>query len=139
VKQSLIACLFLAACSASPAVPEAVPETGASASADGLTVANDDLSLKNRGHYELWENIGDDGRMCDLELTGTRTIGGYVVEATPDCLAGIRLEGLSTWFVSEADGYLVMTDAARQPLIRLRPDSNGVYFGNNEFYAVRQN
>jgi hypothetical protein len=104
---------------------------------DGLSRVDDAYVERLTGTYELWENIGDDGKMCEIQLTDMRTIAGYQVKADPACLKEINATGLFAWFLAPQDGHIVMIDATRKPLMRLRPSDNPRYFDNQDFYLTR--
>ena len=147
---ALVAAALLTACSpdAEKTASTALADDQTSASADtpaqddGLSTAGDTYVSSFKGKYELWENLGDDGRMCEIQLTDVRTIGGYRIDAAPECLKQITVQDitdLSAWFVAPDDGHLVMIDATRKPLMRLKPGNEPRYFDNSDFYAVREN
>lgn len=106
---------------------------------DGLGGAADAYVAKIKGHYTLWQNDrGDDGSMCEVELLATRTIGGYALVAKQPCLDSIGIADLSAWFVADTDDHLVLIDATRKPVARLKRAADGYhYFGNDQFYLSR--
>ncbi|HZV17195.1 MAG TPA: AprI/Inh family metalloprotease inhibitor [Sphingobium sp.] len=105
---------------------------------DGLGAPPEAYVTTINGKFQLWQNDrGEDGWMCEIELLGSRTIGGYGIRGDDPCLRKLGFEDLSAWFV-EPDGYLVLIDATRKPVMRLkRADEGYFYFGNSEFYLSR--
>lgn len=84
-----------------------------------------------QGRYDLWQD-GEGGPLCTLRLTPQRTIGGFAVAGAAQCAQKLELAGdPHAWFVRE-DGVLLMLDAARQPLLYMRP------LGQGEFKDSRQ-
>ena len=121
--------------------PVGTPQSGAATVPpdDVLGAPVEDYVAPISGKFELWQNDrGDDAWMCEVELLGTRTIGGYGITGDEACLRKIGIEDLSAWFVADEDGYLVLIDATRRPVMRLQKVEDGYYyFGNDAFYLSR--
>ncbi|WP_257558051.1 protease inhibitor Inh/omp19 family protein [Sphingobium sp. CFD-2] len=114
---------------------------------DGLSDAPYVYASRMKGIYELAEDR-EGGRACRIILTDERTIGGYEAQADNACTALFALpwfcghddvidteknctpgptEDVFAWFVAP-DGQIVLIDGARQPLFRLTPLSDGIYY-----------
>lgn len=145
-RAALWACLALAAplagcrsetangSAASPQGPTAPPAPAATPPVtvdDGLSATPDPWTSRLQGRYVLWEDF-EGGRVCRITLTDQRTIGGYAVTADDACLRELAIpDDVFAWFIN-ADGWLVLIDVTRKPLLRMEPSPSG-----GDFYAQR--
>ena len=145
----------LACASSTPpsnSAPEAEGQTSASvAGDDGLPDASEAYATRMKGAYHLTEDR-EGGRSCDVALSNERTIGGYVAQADNACIAVYALpwfcslgdagdaekacafkptEDIFAWFLSP-EGDVVLIDAARQPLFRLKPVEGGIFYQHRD-------
>jgi len=112
--------------SESDASPTAQPDATTPVD-DGLSTAPDAYVAELKGHYHLWEDV-EGGRVCDVTLEDSRTIGGYAVTADDACVAKLETQGdLFAWFIRD-DGAFVFIDATRQPLLTLEALQDGSFY-----------
>lgn len=111
------------------------PASGAAplpaAADDGLSAAPDAWASQLQGRHVLWEDF-EGGRVCRITLTDERTIGGYAVTSDEPCIRRLAIpEDLFAWFI-DAEGWLVLIDVTRRPLLRMKPSPS-----DGDFYAQR--
>lgn len=137
----IAAILLLGACNPSPPRDEhaeavgaqalAADETAGAGAPDSVASRSDPAVSRIKGHYVLWEDF-EGGRMCQISLTDTPTIGGFAATADDACVRQLGIaEDVFAWFIAPDDGWLVLIDATRRILLRLQPQQDG------SFYAVR--
>ncbi|WP_297799385.1 AprI/Inh family metalloprotease inhibitor [uncultured Brevundimonas sp.] len=127
----LITCSPSGAEEAVPATPYAQDTMSQSTDDPGDLIGTRDMELEPTGRFALWEDY-EGGTVCIVDLTANRTIGGYDIGYDDKCLAQLELGGdVAAWFPAD-DGTLVMIDATRKVLLRMRKD------GVDDYYAVRQ-
>jgi hypothetical protein len=122
----LSAGLLLCACSRE-APPPTVPVPAAPASvAEHTFPPASPAEHKLAGAYNLWQD-GEGGPSCKLTLQAEPILGGNALDVEADCDAKLKLGGdPHAWFLN-ADGLLVIIDAARQPLLRMEQQPDGDY------------
>jgi hypothetical protein len=92
---------------------------------DGLQAPAGNLAVL--GEFALWEDR-EGGLVCPIELESARRIGGHSIVFDEDCVSRLELGGdLHAWFAAE-DGTIVLIDATRRVLVRLRRLENGDYY-----------
>ena len=110
-----------------PVSEEASTSSGAGLKDDGLQAPAGDLSVL--GDFALWEDR-EGGLVCPVELESARTIGGHSIVFDEDCVSRLQLGGdLHAWFAAD-DGSIVLIDATRRVLVRLKRLENGDYYAN---------
>ena len=98
----------------------------------GATAAFAQEKAPLEGAYEIWEDV-EGGRVCQVNLSGERTIGGYVLEGDLPCLQQLDLKGEPFAWLIDNEGWFVIIDATRRILVRFEPSTDG-----ESFYSNRQ-
>jgi len=93
-------------------------------------LAEDNANLKSA--YEVWEDF-EGGRVCRVELTDERTIGGNVIGGDVACVRELDLDEEPAAWLIDNEGWFVLIDATRRILVRFEPSPDGV-----SFYADRR-
>ncbi|KRW62859.1 AprI/Inh family metalloprotease inhibitor [Pseudomonas sp. TTU2014-080ASC] len=79
-----------------------------------------------KGAYDLWQD-GEGGPLCKVRLGDTPTIGGLSLQADEDCASKLNLAGDPyAWFINP-NGQLIIIDATRQALLRMKVLEDGSY------------
>jgi len=92
-------------------------------------IAEDGYAGKLKGAYEIWEDF-EGGKVCPLALDDEQSIGGFALEGDDQCMEPFKLTGdPNAWFLDD-EGWLVLIDAARQTLVRFRPDEKGGFYAD---------
>lgn len=96
---------------------------------DGLARPAGDLSVL--GDFALWEDR-EGGLVCPVELESARMIGGHSIVFDEECVSRLKLGGdLYAWFAAE-DSSIVLIDATRRVLVRLKRLPNDDYYAERE-------